>query len=51
MTDAGSAYVIEQNWSRYSDEEHAVWRLLFERQLELGSAFVHPHADRSRKSV
>jgi len=25
-------YTIEQNWSRYSEEEHAIWRLLFERQ-------------------
>ncbi len=35
MTDTASDYVIEQNWSRYSDEEHAVWRLLFERQQRL----------------
>lgn len=26
---------IEQGWSRYSDEEHAIWRLLFERQQRL----------------
>jgi len=26
---------IEQNWSRYSDEEHAIWRFLFERQQRL----------------
>src|SRR5215468_617060 len=35
MTDAGADYVIDQNWSQYSDEEHAVWRLLFERQQRL----------------
>jgi phenylalanine-4-hydroxylase len=28
-------YEIEQNWSRYSDEEHAIWRFLFERQQRL----------------
>jgi phenylalanine-4-hydroxylase len=30
-----SGYEIEQNWSRYSDEEHAIWRFLFERQQRL----------------
>jgi len=25
-------FTIDQNWSSYSDEEHAIWRLLFERQ-------------------
>ncbi len=28
-------YTIEQNWDGYSDEEHAIWRLLFERQQRL----------------
>jgi len=26
---------IEQNWQEYSEEEHAIWRLLFERQQRL----------------
>ena len=26
---------IEQNWSEYSAEEHAIWRLLFDRQQRL----------------
>jgi phenylalanine-4-hydroxylase len=26
---------IEQDWSRYGDEEHAIWRFLFERQQKL----------------
>ena len=30
-----SGYEIEQNWSRYSDEEHAIWRFMFERQQRL----------------
>ena len=28
-------YTIEQNWSDYSAEEHAIWRLLFDRQQHL----------------
>jgi phenylalanine-4-hydroxylase len=27
--------IIEQNWSDYSEDEHAIWRLLFERQQRL----------------
>ena len=33
--DAASDFTIEQNWRGYSEEEHAVWRLLFERQQKL----------------
>jgi phenylalanine-4-hydroxylase len=25
-------FTIDQNWSHYTEEEHAIWRLLFERQ-------------------
>ena len=32
---AASDFTIEQNWEGYSEEEHAVWRLLFERQQKL----------------
>src|SRR5579864_7280338 len=28
-------HTIEQDWAGYSDEEHAIWRLLFERQQRL----------------
>ena len=28
-------HTIEQNWDAYSEDEHAVWRLLFERQQKL----------------
>jgi len=35
MSNLGAEYAIEQDWKRYSDEEHAVWRLLFERQHRL----------------
>jgi phenylalanine-4-hydroxylase len=28
-------FTIDQNWSHYTDEEHAIWRLLFERQHKI----------------
>jgi len=28
-------HTVEQNWSGYSEDEHAIWRLLFERQQKL----------------
>src|SRR5262249_7697109 len=28
-------YAIEQNWGDYSAEQHAIWRLLFDRQQRL----------------
>jgi phenylalanine-4-hydroxylase len=33
--EAASDFTIEQDWQGYSAEEHAVWRLLFERQQKL----------------
>ena len=30
-----SDFSIEQNWQDYAEEEHAIWRLLFERQQRL----------------
>jgi phenylalanine-4-hydroxylase len=33
--DAKTGYEIEQDWSAYSAEQHAVWRFLFERQQKL----------------
>jgi len=35
MTAVWSDCTIEQNWQAYSEEEHAIWRLLFERQQSL----------------
>src|SRR5438552_4789689 len=35
MTTVGPDFAIEQNWQAYSEEEHAIWRLLFERQQRL----------------
>ena len=33
--DFSSDFTIAQNWADYSEEEHAIWRLLFERQQQL----------------
>lgn len=39
-------YVVDQCWDRFSTEDHAVWDLLFERQVELlGSRVVAPFLD------
>ena len=40
------AYVVPQNWDAFSEEDHAVWDLLFARQVELlGSRVVAPFLD------
>ena len=40
------AFVVPQNWDRFSQEDHAVWDLLFERQAELlGTRVVSPFLD------
>lgn len=35
MNATRSDFTIAQNWEAYSEEEHAIWRLLFERQQTL----------------
>src|SRR4029079_8662758 len=41
-----SSYVVPQEWESFSDEDHAVWDLLFARQVELlGSRVVAPFLD------
>ena len=35
MSDILAQHTIEQDWSGYTEEEHAVWRYLFERQQRL----------------
>ena len=35
MTAVRPDLTIEQNWQAYSEEDHAIWRLLFERQQRL----------------
>jgi phenylalanine-4-hydroxylase len=33
--DVAPDFTIEQDWQRYGEDEHAIWRLLFERQQKL----------------
>ena len=41
-----SDYVVDQQWGRVSDDDHAVWDLLFTRQVELlGTRVVTPFLD------
>ena len=35
MDDLLAQYTIEQGWSGYNEDEHAIWRFLFERQQRL----------------
>ncbi len=38
-----AGYVVSQHWDAFTDEDHAVWDLLFARQVELlGSRVVSP---------
>ena len=39
MGDIGD-YTTQQDWAGYSADQHAVWRLLFERQQRLQGAGV-----------
>jgi len=39
-------YVVPQRWESFTEEDHAVWDLLFERQVELlGTRVVSPFLD------
>jgi phenylalanine-4-hydroxylase len=39
-------YVVPQNWESFTEDDHAVWDLLFARQVELlGSRVVSPFLD------
>ena len=41
-----SSYCVDQGWSSFSAEDHAVWDLLFERQTDLlGTRVVTPFLD------
>src|SRR5437764_14980502 len=39
---AGADYSVEQDWSRYTPEEHALYRRLFERQSKLVPRYACP---------
>src|SRR5450830_1326806 len=34
-THADEQYVVQQHWDSYSNEEHALWRKLYQRQMSL----------------
>ena len=41
-----SSYVVPQKWEAFTDEDHAVWDLLFARQVELlGGRVISPFFD------
>ena len=43
---AWTDFVVPQHWDRFTAEDHAVWDLLFERQVDLlGSRVVSPFLD------
>ena len=43
---AGADYVVPQCWDAFTDDDHAVWDLLFARQVELlGTRVVTPFLD------
>lgn len=42
-SDAWGSFVVPQCWDAFTDEDHAVWDLLFERQIQLlGTRVVSP---------
>jgi phenylalanine-4-hydroxylase len=41
-SNAAPDYTIEQDWQRYSREDHDVWRILYERQTQLTREYAAP---------
>jgi phenylalanine-4-hydroxylase len=39
---AAADYTVEQDWQRYSEEEHAIWAQLYRRQIELIERYAAP---------
>ncbi|MGA2024290.1 MAG: phenylalanine 4-monooxygenase [Steroidobacteraceae bacterium] len=39
---AAADYTVAQDWSRYRDDEHALWSLLYGRQIKLIEAYAAP---------
>ena len=39
---AGSDFSVEQDWEKYTPEEHALYRRLFERQSKLVPRYACP---------
>ena len=34
---AAADYTVAQDWRRYTDDEHDIWRVLWERQIALAA--------------
>jgi phenylalanine-4-hydroxylase len=41
-TRAAADYTVAQEWERYTADDHAVWAVLYQRQLELVSQYAAP---------
>ena len=39
---AASDYTLEQDWERYTPDEHAIWATLYQRQIELIERYAAP---------
>ena len=39
---AAADYTVEQPWAQYSEEDHAIWALLYARQIELTQRYAAP---------
>lgn len=41
-TRAASDYTVKQEWDRYTEEDHEIWRLLYARQIQLIERYAAP---------
>ena len=39
---AGADYTVEQDWDRYTDEDHAIWQTLYARQIRMIEQYAAP---------
>ncbi len=39
---AGSDYTVDQQWDRYTDEDHAIWQTLYARQMRMIQQYAAP---------
>ncbi len=44
--DAAADYTVAQHWRRYTPDEHDIWRILWERQIELAATHASPEFQR-----
>lgn len=46
---AAADYTVTQQWQRYTDDEHDIWRVLWERQIALAATHAAPEFERGIK--